>query len=338
MSESSMPTLPSAVDESLEDMQNRQKKELRSLEMEHRSNLKKVSKTSGKAKGKKAKELIERTESEYKEKCAIIKVRHIDELKLHQVGLTDATKKVNFSVEEEIAVKATAPAAVKVGVAADGHAANEMDKAARKRAKNLKKRQNKRDAERSRENELAAEAVALQGRSERDVEMGGLQTRNDFAGRGLAIREVGADGHSLYRAVGVGMQLGDGAHLRVRSLCADALAASPEEYGPFAELESDYDAYVDSVRHTSAWGGQLEVRALSEGLKRPVVIFSNDDGVGGALLMGGEFFSGGGGGVGPVDVGQVIEAACGGDGNVILLSYHRHYYALGEHYNAVVRG
>jgi len=34
--------------------------------MEHRSNLKKVSKISGKAEGKKAQELIERTESEYK--------------------------------------------------------------------------------------------------------------------------------------------------------------------------------------------------------------------------------------------------------------------------------
>jgi len=219
---------------------------------------------------------------------------------------------------------------VKARVAADDHAANEMDKAARKRAKNLKKHHNKRNAERSRENKLAAETVALHGHSERDVEMGDLKTRIFFAGRGLAIREVGADGHCLYWAIGVGMQLTDGAHLCVRSLCADALAGSPEEDGPCAELESDSDAHVDSVQQTSAWGGQLEMRALSEELKQPVVIFLNDDGVGGTLLMGGEFFS--------VDVGQVIQAACGGDGHVILLSYHRHYYALEEHYNAVVRG
>ena len=72
----------------------------------------------------------------------------------------------------------------------------------------------------------------------------------------------------------------------------------------------------------------VQVRALSEGLKCPIVVFSAE---GAPLTMGAEY---------AVSVG--IEGDDQDDDDkgwdkkkALLLSFHRHYYALGEHYNSV---
>ena len=132
---------------------------------------------------------------------------------------------------------------------------------------------------------------------------------------------------------------------KIRNICADVLMGSNRaEYEPFAECGEGYSAagggenehhgnhpatfeeYVRNVRSTSTWGGQLELRALSEGLKCPIVVFSAE---GPPLKMGAEY--------------SQVEAEGGSDdvegwdkNKALLLSYHRHYYALGEHYNSVV--
>lgn len=93
------------------------------------------------------------------------------------------------------------------------------------------------------------------------------------------------------------------------------LSGNQEEYSPFVEFTdtiTTFDQYVERVRSSSDWGGHLELRALSEGLKRPIFVWSAMQP---KLIMGEE------------------------DGeNPILLSYHLHYYSLGEHYNQVVKG
>lgn len=64
----------------------------------------------------------------------------------------------------------------------------------------------------------------------------------------------------------------------------------------------------------AVWGGQLEIRALAASLRRVVTVF---DAEAPTLTMG-----------------DGDEEA---DGRPpLLLSYHRHYFALGEHYNSVV--
>jgi OTU domain-containing protein 6 len=65
---------------------------------------------------------------------------------------------------------------------------------------------------------------------------------------------------------------------------------------------------VDRVRSSNEWGGHLELRALSEGLNKCIVVYSANQPV---LVLGEE-------------------------GDAIRLSYHLHYYSLGEHYNQVV--
>ena len=61
---------------------------------------------------------------------------------------------------------------------------------------------------------------------------------------------------------------------------------------------------------TAKWGGECELRAASLQLRRRIHVYQAD---------------------GPMrEVGEEFE------GEPLLLSYHRHQYTLGEHYNAVV--
>ena len=160
------------------------------------------------------------------------------------------------------------------------------------------------------------------------------------------MKEVAADGHCLYRAVGASCDMEypairkfvlvyyyfHAACLAVRltiiqyvfvaltgSICADILMRNEDEFSPFCEFSDsipDFVAYVNSVRSSADWGGHLELRALSMALKRPVWVYSATN-PRNPLIVHAD--------------GVVNE-----DDNPIRVSYHQHYYALGEHYNLVV--
>ena len=101
------------------------------------------------------------------------------------------------------------------------------------------------------------------------------------------------------------------------ALCADTLQSHAEEFAPFCELSDDitsFEDYVEHVRNSAEWGGHLELRALSRALHRPVLVYSTRD---------------------PLEIKEE-EISEGGAIDPIRLSYHHHYYALGEHYNEVV--
>ena len=70
---------------------------------------------------------------------------------------------------------------------------------------------------------------------------------------------------------------------------------------------------MDHVRSSAEWGGHLELRVLSMALKRPVWIYSASQ-------------------LKPM----IIEVENATSDEPIRVSYHKHYYALGEHYNEVV--
>lgn len=73
-------------------------------------------------------------------------------------------------------------------------------------------------------------------------------------------------------------------------------------------LIESFDAYCDTMKSTAAWGGQVELQALSRLLKVRIHIYHADSET---VIMGDEF---------PDD---------------IYLSYHKFEYTLGEHYNSV---
>ncbi|XP_013402008.1 OTU domain-containing protein 6B-like [Lingula anatina] len=138
--------------------------------------------------------------------------------------------------------------------------------------------------------------------------------------RKLKIFEIPSDGNCLYCAVedqlkrkGIEssmQQLRQKASNHMREHRDDFMPflTKPESGDPFTE--DDFDNYCKELESTAAWGGQLEVRALSNVLKHPIEIIQAE---GPPMLIGDEYKD-----------------------DALLLSYHRHVYGLGEHYNSVI--
>lgn len=108
------------------------------------------------------------------------------------------------------------------------------------------------------------------------------------------------------------------------------MLANPGEFMPFLDMEDSevtagisfpftlsntpetFEDYCRKVATTTAWGGQLELKALVHALHRPIIVHTAEANAP-DIEMGMEY-----------------------PGPALHLSYHRHYYSLGEHYNSVV--
>ncbi|EJK46879.1 hypothetical protein THAOC_34439 [Thalassiosira oceanica] len=329
------------ISETLSELQARHRKEMKAFEGQKRAAIK-----NAKSRGKKGKAALKDAEFKYDGLERDIRERHQREVEMlsgdggedGQDGVvgteiaadTDAAKETVAETRPERSDRATSDE--------ENAREEESRQEARRRAqqKKLKKKNARRQRELEREKRIEEEN-AQAGPSRRELEVEAMQ-KLYLSPRGLNVQEVEADGNCLYRAVGVqcarlGMDIVDGtkperSYGKIRGICADVLLGSNRsEYEPFAEYDdaNDYEDYVEKVRSSSTWGGQLELRALSEGLKRPIVVFSAE---GPPLVMGKEF---------AVESDRTEDD----DGDwanksMLLLSFHRHYYALGEHYNSVV--
>ena len=181
-----------------------------------------------------------------------------------------------------------------------------------KKTKAQRRREKARLAEKKREEEIALERLNA-GPSPRQLEIQRI-TELYLADKKLTLKEIPADGKWLYRAIASQCE-DDLDYKAVRKTCAEILTQHNDEFSPFAEIETTYEEYVEKVASSSEWGGHLELRALAMGLKRPIVVYSADAP---PLIMGEEYKD---------QDDSVTE---------IRLSFHRFYYALGEHYNSVV--
>lgn len=103
----------------------------------------------------------------------------------------------------------------------------------------------------------------------------------------------------------------------MRQIAANHLRAHSEDYAPFLGLtpnSSEYEAYCETVASTAEWGGQLELRALAEALNVNIIVHSANSA--------------------PLEMSAGTHSTH--DTPTIQLSFHRHLFNLGEHYNAVV--
>ncbi|XP_052325067.1 deubiquitinase OTUD6B [Oncorhynchus keta] len=183
-------------------------------------------------------------------------------------------------------------------------------------SKAQKRRDKKAAAEKERERRIAeAEVENLSGLRHQE----GLKLSQKLVERQLQIREISSDGHCMYRAVedqlgqhGLGLTLKD---LRART--AQHMRSHTDDFLPFLTntntgdmyTPDEFDKYCSDVADTAAWGGQLELRALTQVLQRPIEVLQADSP---AIMIGEEF-----------------------DKSPITLIYMRHAYGLGEHYNSV---
>nr|CAD7597991.1 unnamed protein product [Timema genevievae] len=141
--------------------------------------------------------------------------------------------------------------------------------------------------------------------------------------RNLMIHKMPSDGNCLYSAVDHQRKMVGKVELglsRLRLLTADYLRQNRDEFLPFIShpetgnmlTEEQYYEYCDQVAGTPAWGGEVELRALSQALRCAIEVVQAE---GPSLILGEEYDS----------------------DKRLVLAYHRYMFGLGEHYNSVKR-
>ncbi|CAH0492210.1 unnamed protein product [Peronospora farinosa] len=200
-----------------------------------------------------------------------------------------------------------------------------LTKQSKAQAKAHRKREEKKQQERERckRIEEANESTV----SERQVEVDMILAR--LATHGLKLKDIPSDGHCMYHAVAdqvkqknlpVADEMTGFQYLR--KLTSEYMLAHPDDFLPFMTLDEStssaddaFTTYCDRVATTADWGGQLELRALACALQTPIEVFAAE---GDVLVMGEEF-------------GNEDDASA----PKLQLTYHLHYYTLGEHFNSV---
>lgn len=266
------------------------------------------------ARGSKAEQKMKKkqVEEEVSQLSANLKKKHAEELASLGFSNSNGNEKNNL----DNLVKAIAGVSV---TAQSDH--SKPSKSTRRREKRAQQ-----EAERDRRIEEEQSNVV----SDRTIENEKLEKK--LGPLGLTVNEIKPDGHCLYRAVENQLAFLSGgsspySYQELREMVAAYMRDHSTDYMPFflsdnaVEANSDvslaerFENYCKEVESTAAWGGQLEVGALTHCLKKHIMIFSGSfpD-----VEMGKEYKSDG-----------VLSSS-------IRLSYHKHAFGLGEHYNSVV--
>lgn len=184
-----------------------------------------------------------------------------------------------------------------------------------------KRRDKKAAQEKERETRIAeAEVENLKGARHQE----GLKLEQKLSQQQLQIKEVPSDGHCMYRAIEdqLTQRSPSGGVVNVKELrcrTAEHMRSHTDDFLPFLTNPStgdlytteEFEKYCSDVEHTAAWGGQLELRALTHVLQLPIEVIQADSAV--------------------VKIGEEYKA------DPITLVYMHHAYGLGEHYNSVER-
>ncbi|GLJ50094.1 hypothetical protein SUGI_1065480 [Cryptomeria japonica] len=301
-------TTPEQPKESRAEMLSRHQRESKELQNKEVA-LKKAAAKGSKAEQKTKKKQVE---DEIAKLDAKMKARHTKEL-------SSLGYKSNDSKDLDNLVKAVAG----VSVTSTGHLW--------KPTKSVKRREKIAQQEAEREQRIQEEQGNII--SDRVLENERLQQK--LQPLGLLLYEIKPDGHCLYRAVENQLSLYplqcQYSYQQLREMAADYMRNHAEDFLPFflSDSENDtelndnmqerFEKYCREVESTAAWGGQLELGALAHSLRKHMVIFAGNfpD-----VEMGKEYKSENEGGLSA--------------NPSIMLSYHKHAYGLGEHYNSVV--
>ncbi|XP_045717538.1 deubiquitinase OTUD6B isoform X1 [Phyllostomus hastatus] len=185
------------------------------------------------------------------------------------------------------------------------------------RISRAQKRRDRKAALEKEQKERIAEAELENLHGARHVE--GEKLAQILVARQLEIKQVPSDGHCMYRAIEDQLQERESplTVAALRSQTAEYMQSHMEDFLPFLTnpntgdmyTPEEFGKYCDDIVNTAAWGGQLELRALSHILQTPIEIIQADSP--------------------PIVVGEEYPK------KPLILVYMRHAYGLGEHYNSV---
>ncbi|KAM7276522.1 hypothetical protein ACFE04_018388 [Oxalis oulophora] len=292
--------------ESRDEMLSRHRKEISELQNKETA-LKKAaakgSKAEQKSKKKQVEEEISQLSTKLKEKQA---------KELISLGYTETNN--NEKSDMDTLVKAVA-----------GFSVNKQTEHS-KPSKSVKRREKRAQEELAREQRIQEEQSNIV--SDRAIEDEKLEKKLEPLG--LTINEIKPDGHCLYRAVEDQLaNLSGGSspynYQQLREMVASYMRTNANDFLPFflsenaledgdGSISDKFENYCKEIESTAVWGGQLELGALTHCLKKNITIYS------------GSF----------PDVEMGKEYKSNSTNGSIVLSYHRHAFGLGEHYNSVV--
>ncbi|KAF7246123.1 Deubiquitinase OTUD6B, partial [Varanus komodoensis] len=183
-------------------------------------------------------------------------------------------------------------------------------------SKAQKRRDKKAALEREREERIAeAEIENLTGARHLESQ----KLAHILAARQLEIKQIPSDGHCMYRAIEDQLKEQQNSWTvgTLRSQTAEYMRSHRDDFLPFLTnpntgdlySQEEFEKYCYDIANTAAWGGQLELRALSHILKTPIEVIQMDSP--------------------PIIVGEEYSR------KPLILVYMRHAYGLGEHYNSI---
>ncbi|XP_067635743.1 deubiquitinase OTUD6B-like [Eurosta solidaginis] len=186
-------------------------------------------------------------------------------------------------------------------------------------SKAQKRRDKKAREARQREEEILAAAEDAKF-APKATELRAIQTK--LLERQLTLHNIPSDGDCLYNAVRHQLSqhgLANHSVQKLRNESANYIRTHKDTLICYMTnpktgdllTDDEFNKYCETLRTTPAWGGQIELKALSSILKVPIEVLQAE---------------------GPSTVQGADEFA----GPNLLITYHRHMYSLGEHYNSTL--
>jgi OTU domain-containing protein 6 len=131
----------------------------------------------------------------------------------------------------------------------------------------------------------------------------------------LQVFDIPSDGNCLFAAIQHQLALiyQNSSFSDLRKIAVQAIQNSPDEFSSFL-VDENLDDYCLRMSRPGEWGGEMELVALSKALGKTIKVFQAFTP---PLVIN--------------HTNQDLNAT-----NILNLSYHRHAYALGEHYNSLI--
>lgn len=218
-------------------------------------------------------------------------------------------------VSEALSELATGDAEGGDVAANDGGSAQQQQQ---KKSSKAQKRRDKKNAQQRERDEMLKEAETANLQGPRHLENVKLQTL--LSQKGLRIHQIASDGNCMYNAIKhqLSQRCVQESNESLRQKTAAFMRSKRDDFMPFLTnpntgdpvSEEEYEKYCDDVANTPAWGGHLELRAVSEALSIPMEVVQAE--------------------------GPMVSVGDDYKGEPVVLVYHRHALGLGEHYNSVV--
>lgn len=192
-----------------------------------------------------------------------------------------------------------------------------VDAASVQRISKAQKRRDKKEQDAKKRGEELTQAEEDNKSSARNLESKAINST--LKSRKLKLSMIKSDGDCLYNALRHQLELAGISETvdSLRKTAADYIRANKDELicymtsskGDDIMSTEEFDEYCHQVEHTKAWGSQIEIQALSNSLKVKIEVLQSS----GAPTISGSDFK---------------------KRPHLIVTYHRHFFGLGEHYNS----